>query len=220
MGIFTPDPYEHLKDPPLWKKDLRRSKQSSTTYVQPFSLFRQGLFTVWRYSIWQVIVNSLSLVSSFKLSLSKHTALTHFPLLSCLCVLCVCVCVRACVCACVCVRVCALSPSSSPSLLPSPISPHRPSIPLCVSPTNAGCCTRAACVSGAVWHREHHLQQRGPGDAGAHGCVPNLLQKLSVPDPALLCAWVLRLASLHTMVGSVASNPLDRKDCHPHPRHG
>ena len=106
MGIFTPDPYEHLKDPPLWKKDLRRSKQSSTTYVQPFSLFRQGLFTVWRYSIWQVIVNSLSLVSSFKLSLSKHTALTHFPLLSCLCVLCVCVCVRACVCACVCVRVC------------------------------------------------------------------------------------------------------------------
>ncbi|EGD72814.1 hypothetical protein PTSG_04541 [Salpingoeca rosetta] len=59
MGIFNPDPYDHLKDPPLWKKDLRRSKQSSTSYVQPLSIFRQGLFSVWRYSIWQAVVPEL-----------------------------------------------------------------------------------------------------------------------------------------------------------------
>eukprot|EP00056_Hartaetosiga_gracilis_P000618 m.39241 g.39241 ORF g.39241 m.39241 type:complete len:445 (-) comp10281_c0_seq1:2119-3453(-) len=47
--------YKHLADPPLWKKDVRRSKQSSTTYFTSFSHFSKGLFFVWKNSIWQAI---------------------------------------------------------------------------------------------------------------------------------------------------------------------
>eukprot|EP00043_Microstomoeca_roanoka_P001181 m.31336 g.31336 ORF g.31336 m.31336 type:complete len:447 (-) comp10683_c1_seq1:157-1497(-) len=61
MGLFTPDPYRDLRDPPLWKRDLRRAKQSSTTFVEPLAIFKQGFFSVWKYSIWQAVLPELLL---------------------------------------------------------------------------------------------------------------------------------------------------------------